>query len=104
VGQHKKSNHLRAVDGTDKRNKDRHNADEPDVPENPSDSGGIGDPPAGMKKAEVVIWWEFVDNHYAGCLGSGDRFALEVVCQLMYRKRKGHLKKVEPKKAGELTQ
>jgi len=81
MGAPKKPSALKAVQGTDKRNKDRMNPNEP-VPVR-----GIGPCHDSLSEYEAEVWDEVVGISYAGVLGEADRIALEMMCRLIAEMR-----------------
>lgn len=81
MGAPKKPSALKAIQGTDKRNKSRINKDEP-TPER-----GIGQSHESLSEFEKAIWDEVVGISYAGVLGEADRIALEMMCRLIAEMR-----------------
>ena len=81
MGAPKKPSALKAVQGTDKKNKDRMNPSEP-VPVR-----GIGPNHSSLTEYESAIWDEVVGISYAGVLGEADRIALEMMCRLIAEMR-----------------
>lgn len=77
---------IKELRGTDKRNRERMNPNEP-IPER-----GIGPavrPTSGsnLNSAEQAIWDEIVGISYTGVLGEADRIALEMMCRLVHEMR-----------------
>ena len=81
MGAPKKPSALKKLEGTDKRNKDRMNPNEP-VP-----ARGIGPSHKSLSAAEQLIWDEVVGISYRGVLGEADRIALEMMCRLIHEMR-----------------
>lgn len=81
MGAPKKPSALKAVQGTDQKNKDRMNANEP-IP-----TRGIGPAHTSLTEFERKIWDEVVGIQYAGVLGEADRIALEMMCRLIAEMR-----------------
>ena len=76
MGAPKKPSALKAVQGTDKKNKDRLN------PNEPTPVRGIGPAHKSLGEYEKEIWDEIVGISYAGVLGEADRLVLEMMCRL----------------------
>lgn len=72
---------LKALRGTDKKNPQRMNNNEP-VPVR-----GIGPAHSSLTEYENEIWDEIVGISYAGVLGEADRIALEMMCRLVAEMR-----------------
>lgn len=81
MGAPKKPSALKAVQGTDQKNKDRMN------PNEPTPSRGIGPANKTLTGYEKEIWDEVVGISYAGVLGEADRIALEMMCRLIAEMR-----------------
>lgn len=81
MGAPKKPSALKAIQGTDQKNKDRLNENEP-VPVR-----GIGPAGSVLNEYEQAIWDEVVGISYAGVLGEADRIALEMMCRLIAEMR-----------------
>lgn len=81
MGAPKKPSALKAIQGTDQKNKDRLNENEP-VPVR-----GIGPAGSVLNEYERSIWDEVVGISYAGVLGEADRIALEMMCRLIAEMR-----------------
>ena len=81
MGAPKKPSALKAIAGTDQKNKDRLNPNEP-VPVR-----GIGPAHKSLSEYEFEIWDEVVGISYAGVLGEADRIALEMMCRLIAEMR-----------------
>ena len=81
MGAPKKPSALKAVQGTDKRNKTRMN------PNEPTPVRGIGPSHSSLNEFEHAIWDEVVGISYRGVLGEADRIALEMMCRLIAEMR-----------------
>ena len=81
MGAPKKPSALKAVQGTDKRNKTRMN------PNEPTPVRGIGPAHSSLTEYEQGVWDEIVGISYAGVLGEADRLALEMMCRLVAEMR-----------------
>ena len=81
MGAPKKPSALKAMQGTDKRNKDRLNNNEP------TPSRGIGPNHESLSEYEAAVWDEVVGISYRGVLGEADRIALEMMCRLIAEMR-----------------
>lgn len=76
MGAPKKPSALKAIQGTDTKNKTRLNQNEP-VPVR-----GIGPAHKSLGEYEKEIWDEIVGISYKGVLGEADRLTLEMMCRL----------------------
>ena len=81
MGAPRKPTALKQVQGTDQKNKDRLNPDEP------SPTRGIGPAHKTLSGYEQEIWDEIVGISYRGVLGEADRIALEMMCRLVAEMR-----------------
>lgn len=85
MGAPKKPTALKIVQGTDKKNPNRMNHNEP-VPTN-----GVGPAPSKLTPIEKEIWDEVVGISYKGVMGEGDRIALEIMVRLIAEMRADYI-------------
>lgn len=81
----KKPTALKVAAGTDKRNKQRNN------PNEPAPTRGIGPAPKHLEDDQKKIWDELVGIMYAGVLGEADRIAFEIMVVLLHDFRSCYL-------------
>ena len=77
----RKPAHLKAIQGTDRINKQRLNINEP------REIGEIGEAPSYFNQAERDTWEEIKSIMYEGVAGTADRVALELLTRLMVEYR-----------------
>lgn len=80
MGQHKKPTALKVLHGTDHRNKQRQNPDEPEA-------NGLPDPSPTMSAGELACWNEIIGLVWDGVLSRSDSLALEIMARLLFEYR-----------------
>ena len=82
MGRQKKPTALKVAGGTDKRNKQRHNQNEPDC------IGVLGPPPDHLDDEQKELWDELHGLVHDKVAGQADRIAFEIMVVLLHDFRK----------------